>query len=125
MARTTIKPDVLAEFSCTGCGECCRWPGSVLLTERDIQVMADALELTEHDFIDQYTALAPNRAQLTLTGRPDGSCIFLDENRCSVYEARPDQCRSFPFAWQVSEGCPALDALTDRQKSIEQEGGKT
>lgn len=26
-----------------------------------------------------------------------GTCPFLKEGKCSVYEARPTQCRTFPF----------------------------
>lgn len=28
--------------------------------------------------------------------RADGSCVFLQEGRCSVYEKRPRVCRGFP-----------------------------
>ena len=73
--------------------------------------MASHLELSEQEFIDCHTRLAPNRIQLALLDKPDGSCAWLAGDRCSVYEARPEQCKSFPFAWSVSEGCPALDAL--------------
>ena len=27
----------------------------------------------------------------------EGACIFLDGNRCRIYEARPRQCRTWPF----------------------------
>lgn len=115
---------VLEGFKCTGCGACCRWEGSVLLTDDDIMRMAVRLGLSEQEFIDQHTRLAPNRIQLALIDEPDGSCSMLTENRCSIYEARPQQCRSFPFAWSVPEGCPALDALVVKQKNIEQVGDK-
>jgi Fe-S-cluster containining protein len=104
-----MNREVKGKFRCTRCGACCRWTGSVLLTDRDIACMAEKLNLTEQAFIDRYTRLAPNRIQLALTERPDGSCCFLSGNRCSIYAARPVQCRSFPHAWRVAEGCPALD----------------
>ena len=28
---------------------------------------------------------------------PTSDCVFLDGARCTVYEARPGQCRTFPF----------------------------
>ena len=48
-------------------------------------------------------------------------CIYLDgEKKCTVYEARPAQCRSFPFwaenvrsdrSWQLTvSSCPGLDS---------------
>jgi Fe-S-cluster containining protein len=115
----TIDPALLKTFECTGCGDCCRWSGSVLLTAGDINRMADALGLSEQAFIDRHTRLAPNRTQLALIDNPDESCSFLEGDRCSVYEARPEQCRSFPYVWSVSEGCPALDKLSTQQKNIE------
>jgi len=113
--------NVLKDFKCTGCGTCCRWTGSVLLSHRDIEVMAAWLGLSELQFIDRHTRLAPNRIQLALIDQTDGSCSFLVGNRCSIYDARPEQCRSFPFAWSVTEGCPELDKLMAKQKNIEQQ----
>ena len=99
---------LLPEFHCRQCGTCCRWPGSVLLTNTDIAAAADALHLSETDFIDMYTHLARNRTGLTLREASDGACILLNESgRCAIYEARPRQCRDFPHNWQV-DGCPAL-----------------
>lgn len=108
-----INPVILEHFHCSGCGECCRWSGSVLLTEPDIRRLADALSMTEQAFIELHTRLAPNRRQLALLDHSDGSCAFLEGNRCNVYEARPEQCRTFPYAWSVGEGCPELDKLVD------------
>jgi Fe-S-cluster containining protein len=112
--------DILKEFKCTGCGECCRWSGSVLLTDDDISGLSVHLGIPEQVFIERHTRLAPNRIQLAFLDQADGSCSFLEGDRCAIYKARPEQCRSFPFAWRVSEGCPALDELTTRQKNIEQ-----
>lgn len=120
-----VDTDLLKFFECTGCGTCCRWTGSVLLTDRDIAAMAAALALSEQEFIDHHTRLAPNRIQLALTDHSDGSCSFLEGDRCSIYDARPEQCRSFPFAWSVPDGCPVLDKLTAKQKNIEQAGQNT
>ena len=102
------------KFICQQCGACCRWEGHVLLTGEDITRLAAATGLSEDEFIERHTILAMNRSQLSLAEYPDGRCVFLEENRCAVYEARPDQCRNFPHTWRVSEGCPALE---ERDKS--------
>jgi Fe-S-cluster containining protein len=106
-----LSSEILKRFECTGCGECCRWSGAVLLTDDDILSMAAHLEMSEADFIAQHTRLAPNRKQLALLDQENGSCEFLEGDRCRVYAVRPKQCSSFPFAWTVQEGCPALDQL--------------
>jgi len=81
----------------------------VLLTDDDIARLAAANGLSEELFIERYTILAANRRQLSLTERPDGSCFFLKENRCTCYEARPEQCRDFPRGWRDTKGCPVLE----------------
>ena len=116
-----LDQEILSQFRCSGCGECCRWTGSVLLEETDIHRLSVHLGISEEDFIDRHTRLAPNRQQLALLDQADGSCAFLQGDRCSIYEARPEQCRTFPYAWSVGEGCPELDKLAARQNSIEQE----
>ncbi|MCK4564824.1 MAG: YkgJ family cysteine cluster protein [Verrucomicrobia bacterium] len=115
-----IAPNVLEAFKCTGCGDCCRWSGSVLLTENDIATISAHLGVLDQEFIDHHTRLAPNRIRLALLDKADGSCAFLEGDRCSIYEARPEQCRTFPFAWSVSEGCPVLDELLAAQNNVEQ-----
>lgn len=80
----------------------------MLLTEPDIARLAKASGRSEEEFIEHFTVLAVNRRQLSLADRPDGACILLDGNRCSLYEARPAQCRDFPRRWRVHSGCPAL-----------------
>jgi Fe-S-cluster containining protein len=120
-----MSRDKMNAFKCTQCGACCRWSGSVLLSDHDIALMAARLNMTEQAFIDRYTRLAPNRIQLALVDRPDGSCCFLSGNRCRIYDARPGQCRSFPSGWRVTEGCPALDDLEADEKNIELAQRKT
>ena len=100
-------------FQCHRCGTCCRWPGHVLLTEQDIPRLATATGLTEDAFIERYTDLAANRRQLTLKDINGLDCIFLKDNGCAHYDARPEQCRSFPHAWRVNSGCPGLDELNE------------
>jgi len=98
-------------FKCQQCGTCCRWSGHVLLTEEDIAQLAASEGCSEETFIARYTVLAANRRQLSLADAPDGSCVLLENDRCALYDARPAQCRDFPYGWRVAEGCPALDAL--------------
>ena len=117
-----LDSQVLKQFRCSGCGECCRWTGAVLLEGFDLPRLAAHLGLIEQEFIDRHTRLAPNRRQLALLDQINGSCAFLEGDRCSVYESRPEQCRTFPFAWSVQEGCPELDKLLADQKNIVQTG---
>lgn len=86
-------------FQCARCGECCRVPGQVHLTEADIARLAAQLGLGESDFIQQHTELARDRRDLALKAKPDGTCIFLEGAACIVYPARPQQCAGYPVEW--------------------------
>ena len=90
----------------------------MLLEDDDIRRMAEFLGMSEQMFIQKHTRLAPNRQQLALLDQADGSCAFLEGDRCAVYSARPEQCRSFPHAWHAP-GCPVLDRLLSEEKNID------
>ncbi|OGN55573.1 MAG: hypothetical protein A3D96_04065 [Chlamydiae bacterium RIFCSPHIGHO2_12_FULL_44_59] len=85
------------KFRCTGCGKCCTGsPGYVYLSKRDMEVLAVYFHLTLEDFQKKYTRLVDGTYAL-LDSRGSTDCLFLKDNQCSVYEARPVQCRTFPW----------------------------
>ena len=86
-------------LECQRCTACCRWPGQVLLHDAEITRMAAHLGLSEHDFIQQYARLRPDRRGLALKDHPDGSCIFLEGNNCRVQPVKPQKCKEFPNLW--------------------------
>lgn len=88
-------------FKCTGCGKCCTGsPGYVFLGESDLHRLSSHLSLSLESFISRYVRRVDNR--LSLIDRPGSDhCIFLKDKQCSVYEARPIQCRTFP--WWVDQ----------------------
>ncbi len=61
--------------------------------------MAKFLNITESDFINEYTKLRPDRQGLSLKDRYDGACILLKDDSCIVQQAKPQQCRDFPNLW--------------------------
>lgn len=70
----------------------------------EIDAIAAFLEMDESEFIERYTALMPDRQGLTLVEKPDGSCIFLEEDeeggsRCRIHPVKPFQCGTFPQKW--------------------------
>ena len=40
---------------------------------------------------------------LRLKRKPDGTCIFLDGRRCTIYAERPEECRAYPYYHTYSE----------------------
>ena len=91
----------MKEFTCARCGNCCRWSGYVRLKGREADEIAGLLGMTAEEFIERFTRLTADRSGLSLIERPDGSCIFFEENppRCTIEAAKPAQCRAFPLGW--------------------------
>lgn len=104
-------------FRCTQCGHCCTIPGYVWVDEEEIDRLADQLELDRVDFMKRYVRRVGRR--FSLVEKANDECVFWDAG-CTVYAARPRQCRTFPFwpehlrdrsAWNEVEGdCPGAGA---------------
>ena len=86
-------------YLCERCTNCCRWPGDVKVSEKEIAAISRHLGLEENVFIQQYTRLRSDRRGLSLIDQPDGACIFLDGQDCRIQPVKPQQCRDFPNAW--------------------------
>jgi hypothetical protein len=94
-------------FDCTQCGKCCGGaPGFVWMRAEDIEVLCKHLSLDEQEFERRYMRRVGRR--WSLVEFPGGECVFLDPiaRKCTVYEARPLQCRTWPF-WQSNVRTPA------------------
>jgi len=109
------------KFSCTECGYCCREePGYVFLSKNDLQNLQTHFSLDKTAVIDTYcrTVDLGNFKMLSLKENKNNDCIFLNKNGCQVYNARPLQCRSYPFwatlmddkdSWlEESKSCPGI-----------------
>ena len=106
-------------FTCTGCGDCCTgFPGHVYVTQPEIDAIAARIGMTPDEVERKFTIAVGERRSLRDLPQADYDCVFFDgeTRRCRVYEARPIQCRTFPFwdsnlvdrrAWEKTcRGCP-------------------
>jgi len=105
------------QFKCTGCGDCCTGgPGYVWVNQAEIDALATRLGISVAEFEKLYVRHVGVRR--TLKELKNYDCVFLDgaTRRCTVYEDRPRQCRTWPFwdsnlrtpeAWEAAcEACP-------------------
>ena len=87
-------------FSCTKCGNCCTGdPGYVWVTRDEIARISASLGQADGWLKKQHLRRVGLR--YSLTEKPNGDCTFLTRRggtkTCSVYAARPLQCRTWPF----------------------------
>ena len=123
-------------FTCTQCGNCCTGaPGYVWVNQAEIEALAASvgeqdLALFEKEYVRRVGV------RKSLVELSNGDCVFFDpESRgCTVYQARPRQCRTWPFwssnlkseqAWRETCGvCPGsghgklydLDSIEEMRK---------
>lgn len=126
-------------FSCQRCGQCCCDPSLIItVTHRDLlrfEFFVPHIDLfkviafyqSEEDDISlekklMTPAIITHRGKIFLgLQKTDADCIFLKENLCQIYDARPLICQSYPYTFQVranqiywgyslkaKEYCPAL-----------------
>ena len=100
-------------YLCQRCGNCCRWPGDVIVTENETGNIASFLNIEEEEFIQKYTRLSANRKHLSIIDKEDGSCFFLEGlNTCAIQSVKPAQCGGFPNKWRFEgwrELCEAIE----------------
>jgi hypothetical protein len=80
------------QIDCTSCGNCCR-SLMINLEAGDSKRLSDHLQLKENVFVEKYVECSSSGEMQIMNTIP---CHFLSENKCTVYEARPTECREFP-----------------------------
>ena len=104
-------------FECQGSGKCCvsrDGYGFVYFSLADRRRIAKHLGITTRQFTREYCGKTDGYFHLKDV---EGPCSFLVDKRCRVYEARPTQCRTWPFwpenmkpkTWsEIAKYCPGI-----------------
>ena len=114
--------EVFDKIDCLTCGNCCKTT-SPAIYEKDIDRLAKRLKIKPTQLIDQYLELDEDNDYVFRSA----PCPFLgSDNYCSVYDARPLACRTYPHTnrkrfYQVldlslknTEICPAVATIFKR-----------
>jgi len=92
-------------FECTGCGKCCTGaPGYTWVNEKEIASIAEYLNISVDLFARRYLRKIGKRFSL-VEYKQNYDCVFLKDQRCSIYPVRPTQCRTFPW-WAENLSSP-------------------
>jgi Fe-S-cluster containining protein len=102
------------DFECIKCGACCKWEGVVVLTPEDIGRIAKHLSVDKDEFLEEYTK--KQGKNIVLKNKPESSsCVFLEDNKCKIWDVKPKQCADFPMKYE--KRCPGFH-IDDRSASM-------
>ncbi|PWU15635.1 MAG: zinc/iron-chelating domain-containing protein [Verrucomicrobia bacterium] len=90
-----LEAKVWKRIDCTKCANCCRVISPVL-SEEDVTRLASHLGITSAEFVAKYLAPSKDEPDFPWIMR-EKPCPFLKDNRCSVYEHRPQAFRGYPY----------------------------
>jgi Fe-S-cluster containining protein len=88
--------------ACASCqGRCCTGEsGYIYVTKTEIENIANLLKLDINDFANTYLFQIGYKYSIReIQHNGSHECVFYDRetNGCQIYDARPTQCRTFPF----------------------------
>jgi Fe-S-cluster containining protein len=116
MPRINVETPI--HFKCkSDCSNCCKVSGgTVLVRDVEIKPIAKHLKISVDEFLKHYTR--KEGKHLCLTDHGGSDCIFLKDDKCTIYPVRPFQCRTFPFwpqnlktekRWfSIQDECPGI-----------------
>jgi Fe-S-cluster containining protein len=111
----TFNPNACSECE----AKCCRGEsGYIYVTKTEATAICEHLDIEMRELVEKY--LFKKGYKYSIKERIIGDeheCIFYDKeiNGCGIYEARPTQCRTFPF-WdyfknrvdELKDECPGI-----------------
>jgi len=118
-----IAEPIVKAIDCTKCANCCNTL-DVYLTEDDAKRLNEGVDVTIDDIIDRESAQKVGEWGKFKTS----PCIFLKNKMCSVYEYRPNSCRTYPiftpdFRWTIDdirEGTPICPIIFNVLRTLYQ-----
>ena len=85
--------EVWKQIDCTTCANCCKTL-QIVVDSKDIRRLSARLGVSPQKFAQKYVRKDEEGTKY-LASTP---CVFLGaDNRCTVYEDRPQACRDFPY----------------------------
>jgi len=108
-------------FHCIKCGICC---GDTKEKNRHVLLLrteAEQIAKTTLQPISKFAVKIKDRTPYSyeMKKSEDGKCVFLEEDRCTIYSLRPLICRFYPFELKVlrnqkytflyTEECPGIN----------------
>ena len=102
---------------CNGCGLCCKL-FYINLSKEEYQSGKYKTELGEFGKIENFNEARSCGANL-LAKKPDGSCVYLENNKCSIHAERPGVCRNFFCTTSAKKFKVMVDSIKEKDVNKE------
>lgn len=100
------------QFECQKCGTCCsnKNEGQTYIEIGEICELTEKLGISLKDFLYKYIEIKDEIVNLEneelqfrvfVIKQKNGSCVFLQDKKCNIYEFRPFICRHHPFSEEI------------------------
>ncbi len=93
------------QFKCLECGICCgdtqEKTRHILLLDEEAQNIAKSVNKSVSDIASKVKDKKPYGYEMK-KNTTTGKCVFLKENRCTIYPKRPLICKFYPFGLETS-----------------------
>ncbi len=113
-SKMFIEHPQTIRFKCVKCGVCCGDTAvrnrQVLLLESEAISISNATKKTIPEFAAKISDKEPYRYEMVKTPH-EGKCVFLKEDRCTIYRLRPLVCKFYPFELKTTS-----DRTTSKHK---------
>lgn len=83
---------VRKHIDCSQCANCCK-AALPSFSEEEMEAMAEAMDMSPEDFMEQYCCEDDSQPGYTFREMP---CPMLEGNRCRVGDAAPTCCKEYP-----------------------------
>ncbi len=80
-------------YKCSQCGLCCSL-FLINLTKEECQSGKYKTQFEEFGLIDDFNEASKIGGNF-LKQKEDGSCVYLNDNKCSIHQTRPQVCKEF------------------------------
>ena len=98
-----------SEIECISCGRCCK-KLKPTFSQQDQQRLADRLGITVEQLRQQYLDYdkSDDEPMWQIKNTP---CPFQEDNKCTVYEERPQDCRGYPYLHKAGFSCRTIGMI--------------
>jgi len=80
-------------MNCVQCGVCCKL-FLINLTEEEYKSKKYKTQFDDFELVDDFEEAEMTGANI-ISQKEDGTCIYQEDNRCSIHKTRPQSCRNF------------------------------